>query len=100
VNTFGCRECHAVNLEGSSRWVEDGGIPDLRYMPPDVHRDWYAILLGGSHRAQGMMPFNGSVVLGTRSTTLTVPQADDIHAYVIDRAWAAYDAQEKAKSGH
>ena len=32
-------------------------IRDRRYAPPDVHRDWYAIVLGGSHRDQGMLSF-------------------------------------------
>lgn len=80
---FECVECHSSEFDGAGRWAVGGGFPDLRYMPPEAHEQWYAIVLGGSHRAQGMMPFAGKV---------TVAQADDIHAYVIDRAWAAYKA--------
>jgi mono/diheme cytochrome c family protein len=79
-----CVDCHSSEFDGSGRWTVDGGIPDLRYMPREAHEQWYAIVLGGSHRTQGMMPFAGK---------LTVSQANDIHAYVIDRAWAAYHAQ-------
>jgi len=79
-----CTGCHSSEFDGAGRWVLDGGIPDLRYMPADAHEQWYAIVIGGSHQAQGMMPFAGK---------LTTSQADDIHAYVIDRAWAAYKAQ-------
>jgi quinohemoprotein ethanol dehydrogenase len=96
ADSYGCIECHSPRLEGSGRWVVDGGIPDLRYMPPEAHQDWYAIVLSGSHRAQGMMPFATAVEI-PRTPPLTVSQADDIHAYVIDRAWAAYDAQGRAK---
>jgi len=28
--------------------VEDGAIPDLRYAPPEVHKDWYGIVLGAA----------------------------------------------------
>ena len=67
----------------------NGGVPDLRYMPPEAHRDWYAIVLGGSHRQQGMMPF-GVPSKVPAMPALSPAEADDIHAYVIDRAWAAY----------
>jgi hypothetical protein len=30
---------------------------------------------------------------------MTVSQADDIHAYVIDRAWAEYERRPKAGAG-
>lgn len=84
ASDFYCVGCHSSEFDGAGRWVVNGGIPDLRYMPPEVHEQWYAIVLGGSHRAQGMMPFAGR---------MTVSQADDIHAYLLDRAWAAYKGQ-------
>jgi quinohemoprotein ethanol dehydrogenase len=96
ADRYGCQECHSDRLEGSGRWVENGGIPDLRYMPARAHAEWYAIVLGGSHRQQGMMPFGiDPVPAADPMTPMTAAQADDIHAYVIDRAWAAYDAQQK-----
>ncbi len=84
ADQFYCTGCHSSEFDGAGRWAVDGGVPDLRYMPPQAHEQWYAIVLGGSHRAQGMMPFAGK---------MTTAQADEIHAYVIDRAWAAYKAQ-------
>lgn len=88
AHDFYCVGCHSSEFDGAGRWVVGGGIPDLRYMPPEAHAQWYAIVLGGSHRAQGMMPFAGK---------MTPAQADDIHAYVIDRAWAAYKSQSAAE---
>jgi quinohemoprotein ethanol dehydrogenase len=84
ASEFDCVGCHSSEFDGAGRWAVNGGIPDLRYMPREAHEQWYAIVLGGSHRPEGMMPFAGK---------LSVSQADDIHAYVIDRAWAAYKAQ-------
>ena len=95
VGVFGCTDCHSPRLEGSGRWVVDGGVPDLRYAPPDVHRDWYAILLGGSHREYGMLPFAAPMEIPP-TPAMTAGQADEIHAYVIDRAWALYQLQQKA----
>jgi hypothetical protein len=64
-------------------------------MPADAHRDWYAIVLGGSHRAQGMMPFGVASKVPVMAG-LTPAEADAIHAYVIDRARAAYDEQRRS----
>jgi mono/diheme cytochrome c family protein len=94
-----CTDCHSPGFDGAGRWVLNGGIPDLRYMPPETYRDWYAIVLGGSHRAQGMLAF-GEPHVKPDLTALTPQDADDILAFVIDRAWAAYDIQEhRAASG-
>jgi quinohemoprotein ethanol dehydrogenase len=95
VGDFGCTGCHSPRLEGSGRWITGGGVPDLRYAPPDVHRDWYAILLGGTHREQGMLSFALPIAFPA-TPAMTPAQADDIHAYVIDRAWAAYKSQHQA----
>jgi hypothetical protein len=46
-------------------------------------------VLGGSHRQQGMLPFGIPSKVPVMSA-LSTAEADDIHAYVIDRAWAAY----------
>jgi quinohemoprotein ethanol dehydrogenase len=92
---FGCTGCHSPRLDGSGRWVVDGGIPDLRYMPAEAHRDWYAIILGGSHSKQGMLSFASPRAIPP-TPAMTQAEADDIHAYVIDRAWAAYNSQQAA----
>jgi len=90
-----CTDCHSPKFDGAGRWAVNGGIPDLRYMPPEAHQDWYAIVLGGSHQQQGMMPFGASST-ALRVTGLTPAEADAIHAYVIDRAQAAYELQRSA----
>ncbi|HVN44540.1 MAG TPA: PQQ-binding-like beta-propeller repeat protein [Steroidobacteraceae bacterium] len=92
---FGCTGCHSPRLDGSGRWIVDGGVPDLRYMPAEAHRDWYAIVLGGTHSRQGMLSFSAARAIPP-TPAMTQAQADDIHAYVIARAWAAYDAQRSA----
>jgi quinohemoprotein ethanol dehydrogenase len=91
ADSFNCTDCHSPKFDGAGRWAINGGVPDLRYMPPDAHRDWYAIVLGGSHRQQGMMPF-GVPSKVPAMPALTPAEADAIHAYVIDRDWAAYRA--------
>jgi quinohemoprotein ethanol dehydrogenase len=88
-----CTACHSPAFDGSGAWIEHGGVPDLRYMPAESHDAWYATVLGGAHRQQGMMPF-GVAWKTPEIAALTKADADDIHAYVIDRAWAAYNAQK------
>ena len=97
ADDHGCTDCHSPKFDGAGRWAVNGGIPDLRYMPPEAHRDWYAIVLGGSHQQQGMMPF-GTSSTALRVTGLTPAEADAIHAYVIDRAQAAYELQRSAST--
>jgi quinohemoprotein ethanol dehydrogenase len=93
ADAHGCTDCHSPRFDGAGRWVLNGGIPDLRYMPPEAYRDWYAIVLGGSHRAQGMLAFGEPHAIPEMSA-LTPQDADDILAFAIDRAWAAYNIQE------
>lgn len=92
ADSHNCTDCHSPKFDGAGRWAVNGGVPDLRYMPPEAHREWNAIVLGGSHRQQGMMPF-GVPSKVPAMPALTVSEAQDIHAYVIDRAWAAYKQQ-------
>jgi quinohemoprotein ethanol dehydrogenase len=94
ADTHMCTGCHAPRLDGSGAWTLSGAVPDLRYMPEQAHRDWYGIVLGGSHRAQGMMGF-GVPLHFPEMDALTVSDADDIHAYVIEQSWEAYNAQRK-----
>lgn len=92
-----CSGCHSPGLDGSGAWVEGGAIPDLRYMPEQSHRDFYATVIGGAHRAQGMMPF-GVAQRFPEITPLTMDGADAIHAYVIDESWKAYKQQNSDPS--
>jgi quinohemoprotein ethanol dehydrogenase len=91
---FVCDGCHSPGLDGSGAWVLDGAVPDLRYAPADVHRDWYAIVLGGSHWDQGMPGFADPPKFAFPHAKMTVADADALHAYVIDGAWKAYRGEQ------
>jgi quinohemoprotein ethanol dehydrogenase len=99
---FVCDGCHSPDTDGSGAWVLNGAIPDLRYAPPDVHRDWYGIVLAGTHWDKGMPGFADPPKFAFPNLKMTVEDADAIHAYVIDQAWKAYNkerAAPKANSG-
>ena len=89
-----CSGCHSPGLDGSGAWTVDGAVPDLRYAPAEVHREWRAIVLGGTHRAQGMLAF-GVDQHFPDVAALRAREADAIHAYVIDEAWKAYGEQQR-----
>ena len=89
-----CDGCHSPAADGSGAWTLDGAVPDLRYMPPDVHRDWYAIVLGGSHWDRGMPGFADPPKFAFPNARMTVQDADAIHAYVIDQSWKAYRGEQ------
>jgi quinohemoprotein ethanol dehydrogenase len=94
-----CDGCHSPGTDGSGAWIRDGAVPDLRYMPPDSHRDWYAIVLAGSHRDQGMPGFADPPKFAFPNARMTPQDADAIHAYVIDQSWKTYRGErEKAHS--
>src|SRR5216684_2832098 len=91
---FVCDGCHSPDTDGSRAWVLDGAIPDLRYMPADVHSDWYAIVLGGSHWDKGMPGFADPPKFAFPHAKMTVQDADAIHAYVIAQSWKAYRGEQ------
>lgn len=98
-----CKGCHSPDLDGSGAWVDaengnDGAIPDLRYMPANVHQQWDAIVLAGTHAKQGMLAFGIKNLQYPPVSKLTVQQADAIHAYVIDESWKAYNAQHAQRA--
>ena len=103
-NNHLCAGCHSPGLDGSGAWVDsangnDGAIPDLRYMPADVHRQWDAIVLGGTHAKEGMLGFGIKELQHPPVSKLSVEQSHAIHAYVIDETWRAFKAQhEKEES--
>jgi quinohemoprotein ethanol dehydrogenase len=94
--THMCGGCHGPGLDGSGAWTVDGAVPDLKYAPPEVHQQWDAIVLGGSHREQGMMAF-GVQQHYPDITPLSPEEATAIHAYVIDQSWKAYEEQIKER---
>jgi len=91
---FVCDGCHSPGTDGSRAWVLDGAIPDLRYMPADVHRDWDGIVLGGSHWDKGMPGFADPPKFAFPNAKMTVQDADAIHAYVIAQSWKAYKGEQ------
>ncbi len=99
---FVCDGCHSPDTDGSGAWVLNGAIPDLRYAPADVHRDWYGIVLAGTHWDKGMPGFADPPKFAFPNLKMTKEDADAIHAYVIDQAWKAYNKEQsgsKANSG-
>ena len=93
--SFYCEGCHSPGIDGSGAWVEDGAIPDLRYAPPEVHQDWYAIVLGGSHWSKGMPGLADPPKFAFPNAHMTTTEADAVHAYVIDQAWKAYRGEQQ-----
>lgn len=91
---FVCDGCHSPDTDGSRAWVLDGAIPDLRYMPADVHKDWYGIVLGGSHWDKGMPGFGDPPKFAFPHAKMTVQDADAIYAYVIAQSWKAYRGEQ------
>src|SRR3954469_4846277 len=39
---FICGDCHSPEADGTGAWILNGTIPDLRYMPQDVHDQFLA----------------------------------------------------------
>lgn len=93
---FVCDGCHSPGTDGSGAWVLNGAVPDLRYAPPDVHRDWYGIVLAGTHWDKGMPGFADPPKFAFPNLKMTKEDADALHAYVIDQAWKAYNKEQGA----
>ena len=74
-----CAICHAN--------VDYGMTPDLRRMTAETHAQFDAIVLYGARRYRGMPQWDD---------VLNEEQADAIHAYLIDLAWNAYEAQQQS----
>ena len=99
-NKFSCNDCHSPGADGAGAWVVDGAIPDLRYMPAEVHGQFLGIVLGGSHRENGMPGFASGAGWPLVETKMTVEEANAVHAYIIDLSWKAYnDEQARLHAG-
>jgi len=59
-----------------------GSIPDLRYMSANTHVEWPAVVLGGSRKDKGMMPFY---------LYLEHEDSEAIHSFVIEQARKLYN---------
>ncbi len=91
-----CQECHSPEADGSGAWTEGGQIPDLRYMPAEVHRRWNQVVMWGSHARQGMPGFGNPPGFPLIKKKMTQEEADAIYAYVLDLQWRAY-REDQAK---
>ena len=63
-------------------------------MPADVHSQFLGIVLGGSHRENGMPGFGVGAGWPLVNTKMTVEEANAVHAYIIDLQWKAYNAEQ------
>ena len=84
-------DCHSPRADGSGAWVLDGAIPDLRYMPAQVHDEFLGIVLAGTHRDSGMPGFGAGAGWPMTETKMSVDDANALHAYIIDLSWKAYN---------
>jgi quinohemoprotein ethanol dehydrogenase len=89
-NKFFCQKCHSPEADGSGAWALGGEVPDLRYMPRSVHKQFGEIVLGGTHREQGMPKFSVPIGQPLIKTFMTPEEAEALHAYIIDLQWRAY----------
>ena len=89
-NKFFCQKCHSPEADGSGAWALGGEVPDLRYMPRSVHKQFGEIVLGGTHREQGMPKFSVPIGQPLLKTVMTPAEAEALHAYVVDLQWRAY----------
>ena len=89
-NKFYCQKCHSPEADGSGAWVLNGEVPDLRYMPRDVHQQFNSVVLGGSHVEQGMPRYSTPPGWPLIKTAMTPEDADALHDYIIDLEWRAY----------
>jgi quinohemoprotein ethanol dehydrogenase len=72
-----CGRCHQLGR---------GILPDLRRLTPEKHQIFYDIVLKGLLVAKGM---------GRWDDVLSRPDAEAIHAFVVDQAWTEYRATQK-----
>lgn len=96
---FFCQKCHSPEADGSGAWVLNGEVPDLRYMPADVHQQFMAIVLGGTHHEQGMPQFSVPIGQPLIRTAMTAEEAEALHDYIIDIEWRAYKLGPRGVKG-
>ena len=77
----GCQACHGINVVAAVH----SSFPDLRYLGGKSHAEWQAVVLGGSRRDKGMIPYND---------VLSVQDSEAIRLFVIARQREDYQAQQ------
>jgi quinohemoprotein ethanol dehydrogenase len=83
VSHHACDFCH-----GHSFAATTNVIPDLRKANAATHDALRQIVIGGAYKTKGMPQFED----------ITPADLELIRAYILDRAWAAYDAQQAANA--
>ena len=78
-----CTGCHGNNAYGVGSRLLNGGVPDLRYVPEDIHEQWLGVLMGAS-LDKGMPSYAGQ---------LEVEDAKAIQEYVLYQSWNEYCKQ-------
>ncbi len=73
-----CARCHAFGR---------ALLPDLRRLSPETNRIFYDIVLNGAYQAKGMARWDD---------VLSRADAEAVHAYLVDQAWAARPASPAA----
>ena len=73
-----CARCHELGR---------GVLPDLRTLSAGLHQSFYDIVLKGILAPVGMARWDD---------VLSQADAESIHAYIVDEAWQAYNAQTAA----
>jgi len=81
-----CEACHGYQAIGGI-----GSLPDLRRASAETHDMFAGIVLGGLRKDEGMPVFNESI---------TEKQVLALQAYVLEKAWGAYDAQSGNDAHH
>jgi len=82
VISYACDYCHGgPNLQATMN-----NIPDLRMANAATHAALDKIVIGGAYEIKGMPRF----------PDMPPEDLERIRAYILDRAWAAYDAQQAA----
>jgi PQQ-dependent dehydrogenase (methanol/ethanol family) len=74
-----CVDCHGLDVVSAG-----GSIKDLRFASTQTHQQLAAIVIGGARYEKGMPPF----------PSLSVNDLNAIQAYILDRAWEDYNAQQ------
>jgi quinohemoprotein ethanol dehydrogenase len=101
LDKYMCWGCHGgQTLDGAGGWVLNGAVPDLRYMPQDVHDQFMGIVLGGSRRKYGMPGFGDGYTNWPMGDQMSAEEAEALHAYIVHQEWTAYrqDQQRPARS--
>ncbi len=98
-NKFFCQKCHSPEADGSGAWVHGGEVPDLRYMPRSVHKQFNDVVLGGTHKEQGMPKFSAPIGMPLLKTYMTPAEAEALHAYIVDLQWRAYKLGPRGLKG-